>query len=139
MRKASNILLKIGMILNIVLAVLLVVSAALSIVVGVSSAIHEMIIDGVNNGDIQSNLTAEQAAILVQSLALSFGICSAIFAVVATIGAVISSQTLREPTKGRYIACIVLGAFASNVTTVGGVFGLIADGQDRRRARAIEE
>lgn len=134
MRRVSNIMLRIGMILSIICTVLLVISAATLIVVGVSPAVRQLIIDGVNNGDIHSDLSPEGAAVLVQSMALSYGITCAILAIVCVISAVISSQDLREPTKNRHIACIILGAFSTGLATLGGIFGLIADSQDRRRA-----
>ena len=97
------------------------------------------IIDGVNNGDIHSDLSPEGAAVLVQSMALSGGITCAILAIVCVISAVVSSQDLREPTKNRHIACIILGAFSTGLATLGGIFGLIADSQDRRRAERQQE
>ena len=134
MRRVSNIMLRIGMILSIICTILLVISAALLIVVGVSPAVRQLIIDGVNNGDIHSDLSPESAALLVQSMALSGGITCAILAIVCVISAVISSQDLREPTKNRHIACIILGVFSTGLATLGGIFGLIADGQENRRA-----
>ena len=140
MRRVSNIMLRIGMILSIICVVLLAISAALLIVVGASPAVREAIITGVNNGDIHSDLSPEGAAMLVQTMALIYGITCAIFAVVCVISAVVSSQDLREPTKNRHIACIILGAFSTGLATLGGIFGLIADSQDRHRAnRQAEE
>ena len=139
MRRVSNIMLRIGMILSIVCTVLLVISAASLIVVGVSGAVREAIINGVNNGDIRSDLSPEGAAMLVQSMALSGGITCAIFAIICVISAVVSSQDLREPTKNRHIACIILGAFSTGLATLGGIFGLIADGQENRRTQRQQE
>ena len=139
MRRVSNIMLRIGMILSIVCTVLLVISAASLIVVGVSGAVREAIINGVNNGDIRSDLSPEGAAMLVQSMALSGGITCAIFAIICVISAVVSSQDLREPTKNRHIACIILGAFSTGLATLGGIFGLIADGQENRHTQRQQE
>ena len=139
MRRVSNIMLRIGMILSIICTVLLVISAASLIVVGVSSAVREAIIDGVNNGDIRSDLSPEGAAALVQGMSLAGGITCAIFSIICVISAVVSSQDLREPTKNRHIACIILGAFSTGLATLGGIFGLIADGQENRRAQRQQE
>ena len=72
-------------------------------------------------------------------MALSGGITCAIFAIICVISAVVSSQDLREPTKNRHIACIILGAFSTGLATLGGIYGLIADGQENRHTQRQQE
>ena len=139
MERASRILIKVGMIVSIVYAAIMLFSSPFMIVMGVSSHIHDMIVDGVSNGEIYSDLSPEQAAIVVQATLLSLGIMFIIFGLVGLIDAIIASKTLREPSKNRYIACIILGALSTELTLVGGILGLISLSRKNRKQDYIDQ
>ena len=125
-------MLRIGMILCIVCGALLIFTVPFLITVGVSSRIHDMIVEAVESGNVNSNYDPEVAATIVQATALSCGIALLIVGIVCVVSAVVASKALKDCTRRRYIAAIVLGSMTSGFTLAGGILGLIADARIRR-------
>ena len=139
MGKISNTMLKIGMILSIVCSAILLFTSPFLITIGVSPHIREMIIEGVKNGDINSDYAPEIAAAIVQGLALGAGITYVLLGALCVADAIVASLTLKEPSRGRYIACIVLGTMSTNFTIAGGILGLIYSARVERNKRREAE
>ena len=133
-------MLRIGMILCIICGALLIFMTPFFITCGVSSQIRQMIIDGVSSGDINSEYAPEVAATIVQAFMLSFGIFTLIYGALCVAAAIVDSKALKDTSRGRYIACIVLGAMTTGFAMAGGILGLIADARIRRnQAREQQE
>ena len=133
MKRASNILLKVGMILGFVCGGLLLLGSLLFIIYGVSPVIREMLIELYNSGSINSDLPdAESFAAFFQKFFLSFGLVYIALGVACIADAVVCSISLRQPSKGHYLACIILGAFSTELSLVGGILGLISLNRENR-------
>ena len=140
MKRISNTMLRVGMILCIVCGALLLFMTPFFITCGVSPRIHQMIVDGVSSGDINSEYAPEVAATIVQSVLLSCGIALLIYGALCVAAAIVDSKALKDTSRGRYIACIVLGAMTTGFAMAGGILGLIADARIRRnQAREQQE
>lgn len=133
MKRISNTMLRVGMILSIVCGALLIFCSPFLITTGVSPRIHEMLAEAVRNGDINSEYAPDIAAGVVQTILLTYGIFCLVCGGLCIAAAIVDSKTLKEPTRGRYIACIVLGTMSTGFAIAGGVLGLIADSRQRRR------
>ena len=139
MRRTSNTLLRVGMIVSTVFAALVLISAVTLIVLGVLPGVHEALVEYYNSGDVHTSISnAETFAIIFQSMLLAAGISTAIYGALCVVDAIIASMTLRNPTKNGCILCIVFGALSTGVTIVGGIFGLIAESKENSQTQ-IEE
>ena len=133
-------MLRIGMILCIVIGALLIFSTPFLITVGVSSHIRQMIVEAVESGNVNSDYAPEVAATIVQVTALSCGITLLIAGLVCVASAIVASKALKDCTRRRYIAAIVLGSMTTGFTLAGGILGVIADARIRRnQAREQKE
>lgn len=128
MERASSILLKIATIVGTIVAALLGVVTPLFIILGASPAIHDSLVQGFDNGDLayQGFPDSESAARFVQGVFLALGIVYAILVALCVANAIISSKARRLKTRNLYIAAIVTGALSTDLSLVGGIFGLIA-------------
>lgn len=141
MNRISNVMLRVGMILCIICAATLLFCTPFLITMGVSPHIHEMIAEAVRNGDINSEYAPDVAAGVFQGIMLGYGIFCLIYGALCVAAAVVASKTLREPTRGRYIACIVFGTMTTGFATAGGILGLIYQARvarNERRQKAID-
>ena len=132
MKRISNTMLRIGMILSIIAGATLIFVTPFLIVTGVSTRIHEMIVEAVTNGDVHSDYDPEVAATVIQSMLLTYGIITLIFGAICIAAAIVDSKALKEGSTGRYIACIILGSMSTGFAIAGGILGLIADARIRR-------
>ena len=135
MNRISNTMLRIGMILCIISAASLIFCVPFFITMGVSPRIHQMIVEAVENGSVNSDYAPEIAAGIVQGVLLASGIVCLIYGGLCVAGAIVPSKTLKEATRGRYIACIVLGLMTTNFATAGGILGLIYQARVARNER----
>lgn len=135
MNRISNTMLRIGMILCIICGAMLIFCTPFLITVGVSPRIHQMIVEAVENGSVDSDYAPEIAAGIVQGVMLGTGIFCLIYGALCIAAAIVSSKTLKEPTRGRYIACIVLGCMSTGFAIVGGILGLIYQARVARNER----
>ena len=134
-------MLRIGMILCIICGAMLIFCTPFLITVGVSPRIHQMIAEAVRNGDVNSEYAPDVAAGVFQGIMLGYGIFCLIYGALCVASAIVSSKTLREPSRGRYIACIVMGCMSTGFSIAGGVLGLIYQARvarNERRQQAID-
>ena len=141
MNRISNTMLRIGMILCIICGAILLFCMPFLITMGVSPHIHEMIAEAVRNGDVNSDYAPDVAAGVFQGIMLGYGIFCLIYGALCVASAIVSSKTLREPSRGRYIACIVMGCMSTGFSIAGGILGLIYQARvarNERRQQAID-
>lgn len=139
MGRISNVMLRIGMILCIICGATLIFCTPFLITVGVSPRIHQMIVEAVEAGNIESDYAPEIAAGIVQGIMLGTGIFCLIYGALCVAAAIVSSRTLREPSRGRYIANIVLGLMTTNFAAAGGILGLIYQARVARKQRREQQ
>lgn len=127
MRKIGNVLLILAGIFAI-LGCLGALGGSIALIVFSGPQFKQMIIDGLANGTIKSDLpgTPEEIATGVQAIFLGVGIFLAV-EVLFTFGcAAVSFAAKAKQTSGLYIANIVLGVLTGSIfALVGGIFGLI--------------
>ena len=132
MRKASNIVLLVGAIVSYLLTALFIILSAIFFILG-SPNNEQFIIDGLNNGTIQTsfNGTVEEKAAFIQLLSTSFGIAFVIVAILALLSGFMSLSARKKPTPTRLVLAIIFGAISGvTVPIIGAVFGFIANSKN---------
>ena len=139
MKRASNIVLLVGQIFGIVMSVVCFLTAIACFVCCSIPEVHQALVELFeNNGVDFGGMDAEALVIFLQSMIVTSGIMMLLLGVVCIVDAIVAANTIKEPTKGRLIACIILGVFSTDITIVGGILGLIALGKEERR-KALEQ
>ena len=127
MKKIGNVLLLIAGILAIFAAVASL-AGAIALIVFSGPQYTSMIIEGLQNGSIQSTLpgTPEQVTAQIQLMFLVFGIVLAVEVAIISGSAAVAFLAKSKQTSGLYIANIVLGVLSGSVLLiVGGILGLV--------------
>ena len=133
MKKASDICLIIGGVLAILNAIGFI-AAGIVMFVFSGPAFKQMIIDGLNNHTIKSDIpgTPEEIATAIQIIFLTLGCVFLPLAAFAILSAVFSFLGVSKRTNVFYVLNIVFGVIgASIVNTVGGVIGLLVPEGER--------
>ena len=121
MKNASQIMYKIGKIINIVVIVIFAILIVVNIVtLGAAAAV---------DGDVEAKAVAIGAAVGGMVTSIIFLALAIVALVVANkaINAIGDGQENRKP----HIICIVMGAISENPFYIlGGIFGLIAESQE---------
>ena len=144
MRRASQILFLVGMILSIVAAVSLGISAILCFVAGGNPELGEIISKGIAEameaGNYNGSISADEVAALIQGAYIGFGVALLFAAGFAIANAVFSSKAKDgRPTRTISILCIVFGILSDViVTVVAAVFALICDSRERNKPDVID-
>ena len=128
MLKASRILLRVAAIVGTVCGALLLACVPFFFVIGFSSTIRDMLVQAMNDGTINTNtndLPYENVASALQIMFVILGFTLLIIGVCCVVNAIIAVRTRNEPTRGRYIACIVTGALSTDFSIIAAIFGLI--------------
>ena len=142
MKKVSQILLLVGGILCIAAAVGMFIYAIFSAIIG---GVAIMVLNGTfaaedipawaNNiiarfQEMYPNINGWEA---LASFAITLAVVLFIFSILCIPAAALSFVARSKEKKGLYIACIILGVLSGTlVSAVGGVFGLIASGQEEQ-------
>lgn len=128
MKRASEVLILVGMIVSFITTVSIVITSIVFFVLS-SDAIKEAIIQGIKDGSLSApkNLTPEQAAQIFQTTFLTLGIVFLVWAVLILTNGIIANNARKNPTKENYILNIVFGFLSGmEINAIGGIFGLIA-------------
>ena len=138
MKKLSSTFLKVGMIIGFILAGIFLLAALICLMTGLSDVTRAMLIEAYNNGEINTDLPdAEAFATFVQIYLITFAVVFIYLGAMSLVDAIVASLTLRQPSKGKYIACIVLGAMCIEFLILGGIFGLIALKRENQHPEAV--
>ena len=103
-------------------------AGAIALIVFSGPQYTSMIIEGLQNGSIQSTLpgTPEQVTAQIQLMFLVFGIVLAVEVAIISGSAAVAFLAKSKQTSGLYIANIVLGVLSGSVLLiVGGILGLV--------------
>ena len=129
MKKASNILLTIGGIFSIIYAVIFL-GLSIGFFISGSPVATNAIIEGLENGTIQTNIEGATTAEIAAGVQLLFIIIAVVFVIMMlfnVVNVVLISLAKKKQTKALYILNIVFGFISSaTLNMVGGVFGLIS-------------
>ena len=133
MRVASNVLLKLGRIFSIICAVMFLVCVPIFLTVFLLPDFHDQFIAYLQSIGIDGDGSAEALSIILMVYVVAIVVILVIAAVLMFIAASFCSKALHTPSKGRYIACIIIGAMSMNLVLIGGIFGLIAQSREDRQ------
>ncbi len=142
MLKASRSLLRVAAIVGTVCGALILACVPAFFIIGFSSTIRDMLVEAIDNGTITAHsdagLGTEEIVLVFQIMFIVSGFVLLIIGVLCVVNAIIASKTRREPTRGRYIACIVTGALSTDFSLVAGILGLVNLGREERKKQFEE-
>ena len=126
MKKVSNIFLKVAHILGIIVGILLLVTFVGAVVASFLPETRDALIEIFQNNGVDFGDDPESLALMAQILMIVYSFVFIILGVICIIDAIVAKKTIENPTKGRYIACIILGAMSTDFSLVAGILGLIS-------------
>lgn len=129
MRKTSRAFLTVGAILGIIAGLLLIIVGILMVMASFAKPTDELIkiFDAVIKAYFNGSIDAFQKSAMV------YGIVVVICSICALASAVFCFMAKRKPALGTLVAVIILSALGGSVfATLGGIFGLIANSQEKR-------
>lgn len=126
MRRASQVLFKIGKIISIFELVAYLICVVVFFILGGSVAlIQQGLEDGSITTDIQGN--PEEVAIALAAVFIALAVVFLFLGAFVIVNVVLTSKALKNPTKGICIANIVFGIISgAEVNAVGGFLGVFA-------------
>ncbi len=126
LKKAANILFLIGAIAAIVVGVCYLLTSVAFLVLGTSEAFRQAVIDGIQSGEVKSDLTPEEAANVLQAFFLASGIILLVPTACSIPSCIFSFKARNSNNRAFFVLNIVFGILGSTiVNVVGGVFGLV--------------
>ena len=128
MRKASDIVLLVGGIVEI-LATITFLALAIVFMVLASPASAEIIKEGLQDGTITTSFvgSVDEQVAMIQLVFNAVGVVFVVLTVFSLIGCVVSFLAKAKKTNPLYVLAIIFGAVTIEVPLVGGIFGLIAN------------
>lgn len=139
MRKASDIILLVGAIISIVCVLVFLIIGIIMTLAGQLST--EEIIKAMNEGKYTTDVpgTPEEKAAAIKAILTGTGIFFLVVAVLGVVNAVLGFVARVKKSTPLYVANIVFGVLSlTEVTLVGGIFGLIANGQEASKPAVSE-
>ena len=100
-----------------------------------------MLVEAMKDGTVTVQGTSasyETIVLIIQGMFIGLGFTLLIIGVMCVVNAIIASKTRNEPTRGRYIACIVTGALSTDFSLIAGIFGLICLAREERKKKLEE-
>ena len=141
MLKASRSLLRVAAIVGTVCGALILACVPAFFIIGFSSTIGDMLVEAMKDGTVAVHGTSasyETLVFIIQGIFVSLGFTLLIIGVMCVVNAIIATRTRNEPTRGRYIACIVTGALSTDFSLIAGIFGLICLAREENKKKLEE-
>ena len=141
MLKASRSLLRVAAIVGTVCGALILACVPAFFIIGFSSTIGDMLVEAMKDGTVTVHDTSasyETLVFIIQGIFVSLGFTLLIIGVMFVVNAIIATRTRNEPTRGRYIACIVTGALSTDFSLIAGIFGLICLAREENKKKLEE-
>ncbi len=141
MFKASRSLLRVAAIVGTVCGALILACVPAFFIIGFSSKIGDMLVEAMKDGTVTVHGTSasyETLVFIIQGIFVSLGFTLLIIGVMCVVNAIIATRTRNEPTRGRYIACIVTGALSTDFSLIAGIFGLICLAREENKKKLEE-
>ena len=141
MLKASRSLLRVAAIVGTVCGALILACVPAFFIIGFSSTIRDMLVEAMKDGTVTVHDTSasyETLVFIIQGIFVSLGFTLLIIGVMCVANAIIATRTRNEPTRGRYIACIVTGALSTDFSLIAGIFGLICLAREENKKKLEE-
>ena len=141
MLKASRSLLRVAAIVGTVCGALILACVPAFFIIGFSSTIRDMLVEAMKDGTVtfrDTSASYETLVFIIQGTFVSLGFTLLVIGVMCVVNAIISTRTRNEPTRGRYIACIVTGALSTDFSLIAGIFGLICLAREENKKKLEE-
>ena len=141
MFKACRALLRVAAIVGTVCGALILACVPAFFIIGFSSTIGDMLVEAMKDGTVAVHDTSasyETLVFIIQGIFVSLGFTLLIIGVMCVVNAIIATRTRNEPTRGRYIACIVTGALSTDFSLIAGIFGLICLAREENKKKLEE-
>lgn len=141
MLKASRSLLRVAAIVGTVCGALILACVPAFFIIGFSSTIRDMLVEAMKDGTVtfrDTSASYETLVFIIQGIFVSLGFTLLIIGVMCVVNAIIATRTRNEPTRGRYIACIVTGALSTDFSLIAGIFGLICLAREENKKKLEE-
>lgn len=141
MLKASRSLLRVAAIVGTVCGALILACVPAFFIIGFSSTIRDMLVEAMKDGTVTVHDTSasyETLVFIIQGIFVSLGFTLLVIGVMCVVNAIIATRTRNEPTRGRYIACIVTGALSTDFSLIAGIFGLICLAREENKKKLEE-
>lgn len=139
MKKASRVLLKIAHIYGLIMGIYCLLVSLVWIVISLNPVMRDAIVQSLEeNGVDFGELSPEQIVLLFQLIIASSAVAFVYLGVISIVDAVVSRKALNNPTRGRLIACMILGAMSTDFSFVGGMLGIFSLAKENRM-KAREE
>ena len=141
MLKASRSLLRVAAIVGTVCGALILACVPAFFIIGFSSTIRDMLVEAMKDGTVTFHDTSasyETLVFIIQGIFVSLGFTLLIIGVMCVVNAIIATRTRNEPTRGRYIACIVTGALSTDFSLIAGILGLICLAREENKKKLEE-
>lgn len=141
MLKASRSLLRVAAIVGTVCGALILACVPAFFIIGFSSTIGDMLVEAMKDGTVTVHDTSasyETLVFIIQGIFVSLGFTLLIIGAMCVVNAIIATRTRNEPTRGRYIACIVTGALSTDFSLIAGIFGLICLAREEHKKKLEE-
>ena len=133
MKRASDILLKIAQIFGLVMGILLLISFVPMILVACMPEVRDGVIQAMQENGAEFGDDTEYIVTLYQVMIVVYSMLFVYLGIMCIVDAAIARKAMTEPSRGRYIACIVLGAMSIDFSLVGGILGLIALNKENKQ------
>ena len=138
MKRASNILLKIAHIFGLVMGILLLLCFIPAIIIAFLPEARDAMVQVFQNNGIDFGDDPEVLAMVGQIIIITYSLVFVILGSLSIIDAVVSKKALENPTKGRLIACMILGLMSTDFSFVGGLLGIFALSKENHQKKLEE-
>lgn len=138
MKKASNVLIKVGMILSFISGVLMMIYGLVIIIGG--PALRESLVNSSYSGSSSSYGYAEMEYEILMAFYTFLGIYLLVAGVLLLVNGIICKNVRQNPSRSGYILCIVFGFLSmAIVNAVGGILGISALNQESQNSTYHQE
>ena len=138
MKRASNILLKIAHIFGLVMGILLLLCFIPAIIIAFLPEARDAMVQVFQNNGIDFGDDPEVLAMVGQIIIITYSLVFVILGSLSIIDAVVSKKAMENPTKGRLIACMILGLMSTDFSFVGGLLGIFALSKENHQKKLEE-
>lgn len=135
MKKASNIILLVSMILSIIMAVTFMIIAICSF----ASAAFIDELKEMAKQYVDQDLDYETMELIIKIYVYTYGICFGVVGLLNIIAAIVASGARKiDAKKSTFISCIVFGCLSGNYACIpGGILGLIAYNKEQKNEPVV--
>lgn len=132
MKRTSRVFLRVGAIVSLVLAGIFLLCGVTFLILSLPFFV-DVIRDGVNSGEIQSNVSPDAAVALWLSFSISTCVIFLVLTAFAVVNGILGFKCLKAPNKKLLVTTIVFGFLSgTELTSVGAILGIISLNREKK-------